>query len=378
MEGCPDGRPSFLLRRYCSAPDCDNIAANAPVPNAAAGYVQGEDTMTDLTRRHLLGGAGAVGAALALGSLADRSTAHAAAPAAGKQAPGIYRYKVGSFECTSISDGARTFPMPDAFVRNVPKSEALAAAEAAHMPKGMVTVPFNPQLINTGGKLVLIDSGFGAGMLGPSKGAIGQLMSNLAAAGVDAKRVDVVLMSHLHPDHTNGIRSADGAMAFPNAEIMVPAKDWAFWMSEENAAKAQSNEMMKGYFANVRKVYAGIEGKVTKYDWGKEVLPGITAIDTHGHTPGHTSFAVASGSSKILIQSDVTNIPEFFLRNPNWHVAFDVDPVEAAKTRHKFYDMAAAEKALIAGFHFSFPSLGYVEKDGAKYRLVPVRWNPAI
>ena len=333
--------------------------------------------MTDLSRRHLLTGAAAVGAATALTPFATPS-AYAAAPASGKQAPGFYRYKVGSFECTSINDGARTFPMPDTFVRNVPKEQALAAAEAAYMPKGMVTVPFNPQLINTGGKLVLIDCGNGVAQFEPSNGAVGRTLSNLAAAGVDAKSVDIVLMSHLHPDHTNGIRAADNSMAFPNAEIMVPAKDWAFWMSEENAAKAESNPMMKNYFANVKKVYSGIESKVTRYDWGKEVAPGITAIDASGHTPGHTAFVVASGSSKILIQSDVTNIPELFLRNPDWHVAFDIDPVQAAATRRKFYDMAAAEKALVAGFHFTFPSMGYVEKDGAKYRLVPIAWNPVI
>jgi len=125
-------------------------------------------------------------------------------------------------------------------------------------------------------------------------------------------------------------------------------------------------------------VYNGIEGKVTRYEWGKEVAPGITAIAAPGHTPGHTAFAVASGSSRILIQSDVTNIPEFFLRNPDWHVMYDIDPIEAAKTRHKFYDMAAAEKALVAGFHFTFPSLGHVEQDGASYRLVPVAWNPVL
>ena len=118
--------------------------------------------------------------------------------------------------------------------------------------------------------------------------------------------------------------------------------------------------------------------EVTKNDWGKEVAPGITALATPGHTPGHTSFAVASGSSKVLIQSDVTNIPEFFLRNPDWHVAFDIDPIQAAATRHKFYDMAAAEKATVVGFHFQFPSIGYVEKAGTGYRLIPVAWNPTI
>ena len=333
--------------------------------------------MTDLDRRQLLGAAAAATAAAALSSF-PASTAGAAVPPSGTQAPGFYRYKVGSFECTSINDGARSFPMSDTFVRNVPKEEALAAAEAAYMPKGMVTVPFNPQLINIGSKLILIDCGNGIANFEPSKGAVGRTLQNLASAGVDPKSVDVVLMSHLHPDHTNGIRALDGSMAFPNAEIMVPAKDWEFWMSEENAAKAESNAMMKGYFANAKKVYAGIEGKVTKYDWDKEVVTGITSIAAPGHTPGHTAFAVVSGNSKVLIQSDVTNIPEFFLRNPDWHVAFDVDPMVAQATRHKFYDMASAEKALVVGFHFTFPSIGHVEKDGSKYRLVPVAWNPVI
>jgi len=332
--------------------------------------------MTKLTRRTVLAGAVAAGAATALTPSAI-STARAAAPPSGGQAPGFYRYKVGSYECTSLNDGARSFPLPDTFVTNVPKAEALAAAEAAYMPQGMVTVPFNPQLVNTGGKLVLIDSGNGVANFEPSKGAIGRTLHNLSAAGVDATGIDVVLMSHLHPDHTNGIRAADGSMAFPNAEIMVPAKDWEFWMSDENAAKAQS-DLMKNYFANVKRVYSGIESKVTKYDWGKEVAPGITAVAAPGHTPGHTTFVVASGSSSILIQSDVTNIPEFFLRNPDWHVVYDVDPEQAQATRHKFYDMASAEKALVVGFHFTFPSMGHVEKDGAKYRLVPIAWNPVI
>ena len=331
--------------------------------------------MTDLNRCDLLAGAAAMGAAAVTGL--GPTTASASVPPSGAQAPGFYRYKVGSYECTSINDGARTFPMPDKFVVNLPKEEALAAGEAAYMPKGMVTVPFNPQLINTGSKLVLIDTGNGVANLEPSKGAVGRTLQNLAAAGVDPKHIDVVLLSHLHPDHTNGIRLADGALAFPNAEIMVPAKDWEFWASDENAAKAP-NDMTKNYFANVKKIYNGIESKVTKYEWGKEVAPGITSISTPGHTPGHTSFAVASGNSKILIQSDVTNIPELFLRNPDWHVAFDVDGDLAQQTRHKFYDMASAEKATVVGFHFTFPSIGHVEKDGNGYRLIPSLWNPTI
>ena len=194
--------------------------------------------MSDLNRRDLLAAAAAIGAASALSPLTSQE-AIAAAPAAAAQAPGFYRYKVGSIECTSINDGARSFPLPDKWVTNVSKDTALAAAEAAYMPKGMVTVPFNPQLINTGGKLVLLDCGNGVSALEPTKGQAGRTLQNLAAAGVDPKSIDIVIMSHLHPDHTNGIRAADGSMAFPNAQIMVPAKDWEFWMSDENAAKAQ-------------------------------------------------------------------------------------------------------------------------------------------
>jgi len=328
--------------------------------------------MTDLNRRHLLAGTVAIGAAAVTG-LRPIAT-NAAVPQAGAQAPGFYRYKVGSFECTSVADGARTFPMPDGFVKNVPKEQALAAAAESYMPKGMVTVPFNPQIINTGSKIVLIDTGFGPTPNAP----VGKLIPNMTAAGIDPKAIDIVVISHLHPDHANGIKLADGSLAFPNAEIKVPAQDWAFWMSDDNMARAQSNEMMKNYFANTRKVFAGLADKVTKFDWDKEVAPGITALATPGHTPGHTSFVVASGNARVLLQQDVTNIPELFLRRPDWHVAYDVDPDMAAKTRHKFYDMAAAEKATVVGFHFAFPSIGHVEKDGAGYRLIPIAWNPVL
>src|SRR6266699_1628196 len=324
--------------------------------------------MTELTRRTLLAGAGAAAV------LSPLAKIHAAAPPAGKQAPGFYRYKVGDYELTQIADGGRSFPMPDGFVKNVSKEQALGAAEAAYMPKGMVSVPFNPVVINTGSKLVLIDTGFPPGT-GPT---LGLLQSNMGAAGIDPKTIDIVVLSHLHPDHINGVKTATGALAFPNAEIKAPSVDWAFWMSDENMSKLQDNQMMKDYFNNTRKVLADIAGKVTRYDWGKEVAPGITALEAGGHTPGHTAFAVQSGSAKVLVQSDVTNIPELFLRNPDWHVAYDVDPQQAQETRHKFYDMAAAEKALVVGFHFTFPSQGYVEKDGAKYRLVPIAWNPIL
>ena len=319
-----------------------------------------------LSRRALLGGSAA---------LAFAAPAFAAAPPVAKQAAGFYRRKLGAFEITHVSDGAGNFPMPDGFVKNVSKDVAIAAAAAAYMtPAGNITVPFNPVVINTGAKLVLIDTGNGAT---PPGAPVGHLMANLQAAGIDPATIDTVISSHLHGDHINGLKNAAGGLAFPNAEIMAPEADLAFWLSEDNAAKA-ATPMMKTFFANARKVLGDIAPKITKYTPGKELVTGITALDTPGHTPGHCSFAVVSDKAKLFVQSDVTNIPDFFLRHPEWHVVFDVDPEKAAKTRRRFYDMAASEKALVVGYHFPFPATGHVEKDGKGYRLIPMAWSAAL
>jgi glyoxylase-like metal-dependent hydrolase (beta-lactamase superfamily II) len=297
----------------------------------------------------------------------------ASVPISGHQAPGFYRFRLGDYEVTILHDGARSFPLPDGFVTNVGHDRALAMAADAFMPPGKITVPFNPTLINTGSKLVLIDTGNGPS----ADGAVGQLFPNLAAAGVTPDDIDLVVLSHLHPDHTNGLRAKDGTIAFPKAEIIAPATEWAFWMNDDNRARA-TDAVTKNYFANTRTVLGGLDERIGRYEWGREIAPGITALPTPGHTPGHTSFAIASGGSRMLVQSDVTNIPAFFLRNPDWHVIYDHDPEQAQATRHKFYDMAASEKMLVAGYHFPFPSAGYVEKDGAGYRLVPVAWSSVI
>ncbi len=328
--------------------------------------------MTEFNRRHVLTGALAATAATALPPFAA-APAHAAAPLAGKQAPSFYRSKLGDFEITVVNDGARAIPLPASFVRNVPNEQVLAAAEAAYMPKGSIVAPFNPIVVNTGGKLVLIDTGYGPG-IAPT---VGLLPLTLAAAGIDPKAIDMVLISHMHGDHILGLKTPDGALAFPNAEIKVPAVDWTFWMSDENMSKAPDG-FQKASFGFNRKIFSNLADKVTRYDWGKEVAPGITAVEASGHTPGHTAFVIASGSGRLFFQGDVSNVPDLFLRNPDWHVMFDSEPEKAAQTRRRIYDMAAAEKILVSGYHFPFPGLGYIEKAGTGYRLVPAAWNPVI
>src|SRR6516225_3714311 len=298
--------------------------------------------MTELTRRRIVAATVATAAAGALAPFAP--PAQAAAPLARSQAPGFYRCKVGEFEVTVVNDGARAIPLPAQFVRNVGNAEVLAAAEAAYMPKGSIIAPFNPVVVNTGAKLVLIDT---------------------------------VMISHMHGDHILGLKTPDGALAFPNAEIKVPAIDWAFWMNDDNMSRAPEG-FTKTSFGFNRKIFSNLADKVTRYEWGREVAPGITAVETSGHTPGHTSFVIASGASQLFFQGDVTNVPDLFLRNPDWQVMFDHEPEKAVATRRRVYDMASADKLLVSGYHFPFPGLGYIEKAGSGYRLIPAAWNPVI
>ena len=220
-------------------------------------------------------------------------------------------------------------------------------------------------VINTGGKLVVVDTGNGPGAFASSKGNVGQFASNMAAAGIDPKSIDMVVISHFHGDHINGLLNAEGALAFANAEVLVPSVEWKYFMDDGEMAK-QTGERMPGVFKNARRVFeAGLNKKVTPYEWGKEVAPGLLAVETAGHTPGHTSYVLSSGSGKVFIQSDVTNVPYLFAANPGWHAFFDQDAAMAEKARRKTYDMVVAEKLQVQGFHFPFPGLGNVVRQNA-------------
>jgi glyoxylase-like metal-dependent hydrolase (beta-lactamase superfamily II) len=330
--------------------------------------------MTQLTRRTVLAGAAA---ATAFTPLAAALPAQAAAPLSDRQAPGWYRYKVGSIEVTAVTDGAFANPLTDTFIRNVPKEETNKVLEAMHLPKDKVVVPYTPIAVNTGSKLVVIDTGLGGAMYQQSKGGVGQFHTNLAAAGIDAKAVDAVIISHFHGDHINGLVTADGKPAFPNSEILVPAGEWTFWNDEGEASKAAGKALVENNFKNVKRVFGALDNKVTPYEAGKEVVPGITSLATHGHTPGHVSHIISSGNAKVMVQADVTNVP-LFVQHPGWFIQFDMDGPAAEATRRKFYDMLVAERMMVQGFHYPFPSVGYIEKAGSGYRVIPVPWNPSI
>jgi glyoxylase-like metal-dependent hydrolase (beta-lactamase superfamily II) len=316
-------------------------------------------------RRTMIAGTAAISAATFLG---QSSSANAAAPMATTQAPGFYRYKIGDLQITAINDGFGRRPL-DGFIKNAELSAVQKALEESSMPTDALTIPFTTLVINDGKKLTLLDTGNGNSGA-PTSGA---WMTNFRAAGFTPEQVDTVVISHFHGDHINGLRLKEGTTVFANAEVMVPAAEWAFWMDDAKASAAPDG--MKPAFANVRRVFDPMKSAIKQYEAGKEVVSGINSIAAFGHTPGHMTFVIGG---KLLALSDTTNHPALFVRNPGWHAVFDMDPSASEATRRKMLDMAIADKLQTAFYHAPFPATGMVVKDGAGYRMQPVAWSPAV
>jgi glyoxylase-like metal-dependent hydrolase (beta-lactamase superfamily II) len=315
-------------------------------------------------------------AALALGAMgAVGSLAAGATPAAAQAVPAsnvsFYRFKIGDSIVTAINDGVFSRPL-EGFIRNAAMDDIRAAQAEAFQPTDRVTISVSSLVIQTGGKLVLLDAGLGDN----APPTAGRWMANFRAAGFDPAQVDTVLVSHFHGDHIGGLRTRDGAPVFARAEVKVPTPEWDFWMDDARAAAAPDG--LKPNFANVRRILGPMAKDVTRFEWGQEVAPGISAVAAPGHTPGHTVFALTSGGARLLVMSDTSNAPHLFVRNPDWAAVFDMDADAARTTRHKLLDMAASEKMQVSFYHAPFPATGFIARDGEKrYRMVPAMWMPA-
>jgi glyoxylase-like metal-dependent hydrolase (beta-lactamase superfamily II) len=328
-----------------------------------------------ITRRTILAGtalaAAPIGGSAALAQTSPATPSTASSGSQSQQAPGFYRYKVGDIEVTAINDGFARRPV-EGFIKNAEIKDVQAALQEAFLPTEAFPITFNTLVLNQGGKITLIDTGNGD-MGAPTSG---RWMANFRAAGFNPAQVNTVVISHFHGDHINGLRLKDGTAVFPNAEVMVPAAEWAFWM--DDARMNQAPEVMKGAFQGVRRVFGSIAQNVKRYEMDKEVVPGLTSIAAPGHTPGHTAYMLSSGSAKLMIMSDVTNHPALFVRNPDWSAVFDMDAGQARATRRRMLDMAATERSQVAFYHAPFPATGHIAKDGNGFRFVPVQWSPAV
>ena len=319
--------------------------------------------MAEMSRRALLAGAGAA-------AVLSGGPTRAAAPPAGLQAAGFYRYRIGSFELTALYDGVWDSPVDAKYIRNADFSDVQQALTDAFLPKNKLPFSYTALLVNTGPKFVLLDAGTG-GQIGPRTGS---MLDNLAAAGIAPADIDIVAISHFHADHINGLKTKDGHLVFPNAEILVPEPEWQFWM--DDARLGTASDALRTTFLNSRRIFFDIRTRVQGFQPGRDVAPGISSIAAYGHTPGHAAFAVASGADSVLVLSDTAHHPALFLRYPQWQAVIDMDGPMAAEVRIRMLDRAAADRMLVQGYHFPFPASGHVVKTKTGYDIAPVMWQP--
>jgi glyoxylase-like metal-dependent hydrolase (beta-lactamase superfamily II) len=295
-------------------------------------------------------------------------SAQAAAPMVKTQAPGWYRTMVGDFEVTALSDGTVTLPMAQ-LLKGDPKKVG-AALKRSHLGEKVET-SVNGYLVNTGSKLVLIDTGAGK-LFGPT---LGNLPASLKAAGYQPEQVDEIYITHMHGDHVGGLVTADNQRAFPNAVLRIDKRDTDYWLSEANmnAAPADAKDFFKGAMMTAGPYQQA--GKLKPFEGATELVPGVRAQPAYGHTPGHTVYTVESKGQKLVLWGDLMHVAAVQFEDPTVTIAFDSDAKKAAPERQKAYADAAKTGNLVGAAHLSFPGLGHLRAAGKGYTFLPLNYS---
>lgn len=299
---------------------------------------------------------------------AQEATAHVTV-APFVQMPGFYPYRVGNFEIVALSDG--TVPLDlHALMKGASKTQLDTLLQRSFLANP-VESSINGFLIDTGSRLILVDTGAGD-LFGP--GAGGKLVANLKAAGYDPARIDDVLITHIHPDHSGGLVH-DGQRVFPNATVFVGKPDVDLFMdpAHQNGVKGYD----KSYFHDAVLTlgpYAKA-GRLKPFSGVTTILPGIEAIPTPGHTPGHSFYLVQSQGQSIEFVGDLVNSEAVQFPQPGITTSFDFDQAEAAAQRIRQFADLSGKRELIAAAHLPFPGLGHIRKETVGWTFVPVDYR---
>lgn len=311
-------------------------------------------------RRDVLKLAGAAASLGAVGAAMPDAT-EASAPMLGTLRPSIYRFKLGGFEVTNLLDGFNAGrPTHPTFAGNLPAEKVYEHARANGVAPDKYEHVYVNTVVNTGKELVLFDTGNGQGR-DPNMGKLPEL---LVQAGYRPEQIDIVVLTHGHPDHINGLVTG-GKPTFPNARYIIGEVEFGFWKKGENVREAR-----KGNRERYVQVVVPLAEKATFVKEG-EVVSGIRAIQTFGHSPGHMSYHLESQGKRLLVWGDVSNHYIFSVQQPDWYGSFDDIPDAAVTTRKRVFDMVATEKLPVIGYHMPFPALGFVERAGTSYRWIP-------
>jgi glyoxylase-like metal-dependent hydrolase (beta-lactamase superfamily II) len=274
---------------------------------------------------------------------------------------GSYRFKLGDFECVSLSDGSHDYKTKK-FFANVPEAHIEEVLRQRNLPTDYITTPYAYLFVNTGENRVLVDMG------APRWGTkTGKLLQNMENVGIVPEDIDTVIITHAHPDHVGGTLNEEGQPIYTNAHYYIFKRERDFWFSETATSKAPE------YHVTVaRKNLEPIQERMQILDQEIDILPGIRVLKAYGHTPGHMVVSVSSGDEQLLYISDTVLYP-LHLEYPDWLPVYDVLPDEAEASKHRIFNMAADGKILVLGMHFPpFPSLGHVIKKGKGWQWQPL------
>jgi glyoxylase-like metal-dependent hydrolase (beta-lactamase superfamily II) len=332
--------------------------------------------MSTVSRRGLLGAA----AATAASSLLPGLPAMAAAPFRNTLPPAWHRFRIGEFEATIVSDGSLPLGKPEPAFPASPPDEIRALLTGDFLDPASATLEQNALILNTGRQLILFDTGMGESMgeasrmFGPTTGG---LLQNMRAAGIEPEQIDLVVLTHAHCDHCWALVDAKGNRNFPNAQVAISETDLKFWTDDGNK---KGPEFMVPFIDGAKKNLAAYKDRMIMVKDGQPVVPDVVALSAPGHTFGHMCYAITSGSTTVVNTGDLAHHQILLLRKPLWEFAFafDSDPKLSAQSRARMLDRLATDRHLILSYHFPWPGLGHVRREGEGYGWVAAPTNVTV
>src|SRR3981189_1276531 len=334
---------------------------------------------TTLTRRSIFrAGAGlcfATATPLFTPALAQSEGAHQTGGEA-LNGDGFYRFKIGDFQATVISDGYGQIPVRPIFVMNASEAE-LAPGLKANFMQPVIQVTNNILVLDTGRERILVDPGFGE-KLGPSFGSFPGLEANLRRAGIAPESIDLVVSSHGHLDHIGGFVTKSGALAFPKAQFVFVDTEWNYWTGSRYESEVNSSPMpdpfKEGTIGAARENLPPIADRSRFVRQGGEITSGVHYVAAPGHSPSHATILFTSGKDHFMHMGDIAHNPVTSLQHPDWTPVFDYDPVQAIKSRKAILDRVATDGGMAMGYHFPFPAIGHVVRHGTAYHWEAAQW----
>ncbi|HEX4766112.1 MAG TPA: MBL fold metallo-hydrolase [Lichenihabitans sp.] len=281
-----------------------------------------------------------------------------------KQVPGIYKRRIGEAMVTTVNDGFLDIPFE--ILRGISPSEMRGVMRDA-FHEGAPRITVNAFVIENGDRTILVDAGGGS----TTVYSMGLLLDNLRTLGLTPADIDTVLLTHIHPDHSNGLLDADGKAMFPRAQIIVNEADVAFW--SDPGLSGGRVPAATPYLASALALLAAYRDQIRPSRDGI-VAPGLSMLSLPGHTPGHSGYSLESAGETLMIWGDTVHVPELQVPHPVVTSEFDIDEGQAAESRRRLFDLVARERTLVAGMHLHVPAFAHLVKSGEGYRLVPEPW----